>query len=158
MDSRLRGSDTAAHGHSRAGGNPSSGVLESLPELLKQLLRSAMESLHRAKATLLKLLGIKAHLYKYKFYVARRVASASPGARTKSLLILNPCSCAKSKRVTGSRATQASSPGGSRRSGGGSRARGRSDPPPGSPRRRSSNHRHDRRGPSPSPKPMRSRL
>jgi hypothetical protein len=39
MDSRLHGSDPTAYGHSRASGNPSSGVLESLPELLKQLLR-----------------------------------------------------------------------------------------------------------------------
>jgi hypothetical protein len=39
MDSRVRGSDKAAYGHSRAGANPSSYVLESLPRLLKQLLR-----------------------------------------------------------------------------------------------------------------------
>jgi hypothetical protein len=39
MDSRVRGSDKLAHGHSRARGNPLSGVLESLPELFKQLLR-----------------------------------------------------------------------------------------------------------------------
>jgi len=43
MDSRLRGSDPPAHGHSRVGGNLSSSVLESVPKLLKQPLRLFMD-------------------------------------------------------------------------------------------------------------------